>query len=376
MTGLTIGIIGLGGAGRAHAQRFARNPHVGRVIGFDPRPGERVIGRTEVERAADLDELLERSDGVSVCSPDPAHFEHLARCLAHGRHVLVEKPMVASAAEAAALEPMVERRPDTVVAVHHQMRFAPAFARTRELVAEGALGTIFHVQADYWHDMRRRSTAYDAWRMRGSGQSVIFGAACHPLDLVLDLVGEPVTSHVTYANKIAFDASPAAATAATTMLRFAGGAVATCHVNSGAVYPQLNDLVVLGTDGACVDGILYRDGAFRRLVDAHALMDSQSRARQARAKLLVNPIAGLLGAAAMRLPLFRRNPFNAYNHERACRALVDDFVDAVRGGGAPRVPFADGRRVIDLCDAIEREAIGTTTDGSDPETAPTLGVAA
>lgn len=370
MKKIAIGVIGMGGAGRAHAARFARHRRVSKVIGCD----RRVVAEAAVPMAPDVNALLSEVDAVSICTPDDTHCRYIEQCLEAGRHVLVEKPMVTSSAESERVRAAVEARPECVFAVHHQMRCVGAFRRARGLIERGALGAIAHIEANYWHDMRRRWTRFDNWRAQGRGQSVIFGGACHPLDLVLDLVDEPVVAHETYVNHNAFADWPSAYTAATTMLQFASGVTAKVHASFGAVFPQRNDLIVLGDRGTFVDGVVY-DGA--RFTDGNTYGETWKGVRMRRGRAfrecVLNPLAKVVTAAAARTPMFRNNPFSVYHHEHACRALIDNFIDAITTGSPPLVGFADGRRVVELCEAIERQALG-----ADETTAPrpTLGRAA
>jgi predicted dehydrogenase len=353
MSDLRVGIIGMGGAGRAHARRFARHPRVREVVAYDPKP----VRYRSFESTDDLDAVLADVDAVSICAPDDAHFDLITRSFAAGCHVLVEKPMTANAAEAAALGERIAAHADLVFAVHHQMRFVDAFRRARTMIREGVLGDVFYIEANYWHDNRERNVMYDDWRVREPGQSVIFGGACHPLDLMMDLADRPVVGHHAIANKIGYPEYPGACTAVTVLLDFEGGLVGKSHTNNCVVHPQLNDLVVLGDRASFIDGVLYRDGRHRATLKLHERFDSQSRRRHARGKLVWSPVAHALTACATRLPLFRRAPFSCYNHERASRALVDDFVTAVLDGTPVGVGYEDGRRVVELCEAIERQTL-------------------
>src|SRR3954469_5781189 len=260
MSKLRVGIVGLGGAGRGHLHRLRRNPSVGEIVGFDTKP----IPDLEVARAGSFDELLLRVDALSLCTPDHAHFEGIVRGLAAEKHVLVEKPMVASHEEAPNLAPYLSAHPDLVLGVHHQMRYAPAFSKAKELLDAGTLGRPFYLEANYWHDMTERSTRFDDWRME-RGQSLLFGHACHPLDLIMWLLGESPIAHKTYLSKRGFASYKAPYTSSTTMLKFQNDVIAKCHVNSFCVFPQVNDLVILGDEGTYVDGLLFKDGRFEQV---------------------------------------------------------------------------------------------------------------
>ena len=225
---IKVGVIGVGGAGRAHCGRFLRNANVEEVRGYDIK----IIDFKDVQIYYDFEEFIDTVDAVSICTPDESHLFYILEAFRRGKHVLVEKPMVASYREVEELETYISKFQNLVFAVHHQMRFVPSFFKTKEVIDSGLLGKIFYVEANYWHDMRLRSIQYDDWRMRGKGQSVIFGGACHPLDLILYLLGNHTVEHThTYLNKNAFEEYPLKYTAATTILGFSNGVVAKCHTN-------------------------------------------------------------------------------------------------------------------------------------------------
>lgn len=342
---MRIGIIGVGGAGRAHAVRFLANPGVARVLGFD-------IKRIEFNRIPleyDFAKFIDQVDAVSICTPDDTHGRYIEECLGRGKHVLVEKPMVASSAQAEAVARCVARHEDLVFAVHHQMRFVPAFAHAKTLLGEQALGNVFYAEANYWHDMRRRNTQFDDWRIKGNGQSVIFGGACHPLDLLMYLIGARIESHATYLNKNAYRSYPLAYTSATTLLRFENGIVAKSHTNNCVVYPQFNNIVLLGDEATYIDGVLY-DGRFTNVAGRNA-------ARCAAGGCASGWLGDVIARIAVRLPGFRLNAFSVYEHDRACQVIVDDFVRCVREGGKPLVGCDDGCRIVKLCEEVELDGM-------------------
>ncbi len=349
MNRITLGIIGLGGAGRAHAMRFRKNRSVDRVVAYDPKQAQ--LPGVQVHTC--LNEMLDAVDALSICTPDDTHYAYIERCLERGKHVLVEKPMVSSKDQAEKLGALLRRCPEPIFAVHHQMRFVPAFQKAKKLIEAGALGKIFYMEANYWHDMRKRNSMYDDWRIRGQGQSVIFGGACHVLDLLMYLNGTEVIEHNTYLNKNAYQEYPGAYTSATTTLKFADDVVAKCHSNNCVVYPQLNNLTVLGDEGSYIDGILYKAGRFRAVSDYFAgrksvrLLEAVIHALPSHVSLSLLP----------KLPLFRANPFSAYNHEFACQMIVDNFIDAVIRDAPVLVGYEDGCRIIELCHETEADGL-------------------
>lgn len=365
---LRVGVIGLGGAGRAHMRRLNRNARVTQVFGFDPKPVSGIKGVTQV---GSLEELLGNVDAVTVCTPDQLHYNGIVTSLAAGKHVLVEKPMVASLGEAKRLRPYLARYPKLVFGVHHQMRYAPAFLKARELVTQGKLGKLFYLEANYWHDMRARAKLFDTWRHE-YGQSLIFGHACHPLDLLMHLAGAIPVRHSTYLSNVAFSEYNAPYTSATILLEFPGNIIAKSHINSSSVYPQVNDLIIMGDKGTYIDGVLYTDAGFKQLADFfgdsgwfNTEMNIAKIGLPRRvASLAINAYLRTFNKLALLLMRnsefgFRRYPFTVYNHDYACQYVIDNFIAAALGKEKILVGYEEAERVISLCEELEAEGLAT-----------------
>lgn len=366
MSTFDIGIIGLGGAGRAHAQRFRRNTSIGRILGYDIKPAEVAIDG--VERVSSLEELLAGSHAISICTPDHLHLEGIVQGLDAGKHVLVEKPMVASHHEALELEAVLARHPELVFGVHHQMRYAAPFQKAAELIASGVLGKVYYLEANYWHNMKDRSVKFDNWRMT-QGQSLIFGHSCHPLDLLMHLAGSAPESHATYLSKIGFDDYSTNYTSATTILNFPGNVIAKSHVNSCCEFPQLNDLTVLGDQGSYIDGVLFKNGQFTQVSDFFGTGPSQLALNVVDIKiprrfvsLAFNVYLRTFNWLSNRLMShpdfgFRKYPLTVYNHDGACQVIIDNFIAAVQGRKCVLVGYSDAARVIKLCEEAEQDGL-------------------
>jgi predicted dehydrogenase len=346
---MNIGIIGLGGAGRAHHRRFRTNKHIGKILAYDVKE----VNLPGIERVKELEHMLAQVDAVSITSPDYEHAADIALCFKRGKHVLVEKPMVANLAEANALEDLITGRPEQVFAVHHQMRYIPAFYKAKEIIASGVLGRLFYLEASYWHDMRKRSTQFDDWRMRGLGQSVIFAHGCHSYDLLMYLLDDYPTAHSTYVNKNAFAQYPQPYTAATTMMKFPGDIIGKVHVNNCSVFPQTNNLIILGDRGSYVDGLLFSADGSRQVADYDFSLGNKN-SLQVIARLIARGALGLVERFFTKQSLWRFHPLSVYNHEHACQVIIDDFIEAVLHKRPPLVGFQEARRVIRLCGELEQ----------------------
>lgn len=357
---MKVGVLGLGGAGRAHVQRFLRNESVNQVFGWDIRP----VDMEETTFCCSRDEFFDSVDVVSICTPDHEHCFDIIESLRRGKHVLVEKPMVTSSAEAEQVVSEAKKHPDQVVAIHHQMRFNPAFERAKELRQTGVLGEIFSVDAQYWHDMRVRDSQFDDWRVE-HGQSLLFGAASHPLDLVLDIVDSPLQDFELYSNKIGYPESSYEYTAVQILLQFRDGTMGSIGVNSCCRFPQNNTLRILGENATFEDGLLYSNGRFRVLEGyfrkdepRNMVMATRSVKFGSKLKILYKAVRkiesmflNLLGR--WELIGLRRAPLTIYNHDYACQKLIDSFLERICSGKGRIVSVEDGRKVIVILEDME-----------------------
>lgn len=375
---IKVGVIGLGGAGRAHVRRLNKNPYVEKVFGYDIK---KIEGVENVEIVKSMDELLRNVDAITVCTPDQIHLENIITSLKAGKHVLSEKPMVASFEETKKLAPYIKKYSNLVFGVHHQMRCTPAFWEARDLIKNGKLGKLFYIEANYWHDMRLRSKMFDNWRQK-TGQSLIFAHGCHPADLLMFLVGSKPKTHSTFLSKNSFDEYNALYTSATSILQFPGNLIGKIHVNSSCVYPQVYDLVILGDKGSYIDGILYTGSkGFTQVADffgrsgwfgTEMIITKIGIPRKLLSFLInfymrsINFLIRIYFEIGSYLSLkimkeadfgFRRYPLTAYNHDYSCQYIIDNFINSVRGKEKVIANFDEATRVIKLCEELEKDGL-------------------
>jgi predicted dehydrogenase len=176
-------------------------------------PGARLIGvlGSTVERSrglaehhpgcrayADLDELCADAgvEAVWVAGPNDRHVEHAARCLAAGKHVLLEKPMATTLADA---ERLIERSRGTeaTLTIAFQHRFRPAHRWLREAVGSGSLGDVRLLRIHrfwpfpYFPEMPSDPAA--SWRttLERSGGWALNDIGSHLIDLAQWLIDVP-----------------------------------------------------------------------------------------------------------------------------------------------------------------------------------------
>ncbi|MBM4436832.1 MAG: Gfo/Idh/MocA family oxidoreductase [Actinobacteria bacterium] len=196
-------VIGLG-MGASHVRAYQALPHIEVAAVCDMDEGrlsavahDLRVPRTTTEWQAicDLD-----VDLVSVCTPDHRHFEMAKRALAHGKHVVCEKPMTTSYEDAVELVQTV-RATGRQLAVGNVNRYVPCLRALKAMLDQGRLGDLFMVEGTYVHDMRR-VYRQPPWRTDPlHPQNAWYGGAVHPVDLVRWLAGD-VAEIMLYHNKM------------------------------------------------------------------------------------------------------------------------------------------------------------------------------
>lgn len=173
-------VIGVGYLGRFHAQKYAAHPGAELVGVVDPSAvaRERIAAELGVPGYADHRELLGRVDAVSVVTPTQSHFAIARDFLEADAHVLVEKPMTASIAEAEALVALAARR-GRILQVGHLERFNAVVQAVQPMLAVPRF---------------IESTRLAPFRQRGTEVNVVLDLMIHDIDLILSIVRSPVVA--------------------------------------------------------------------------------------------------------------------------------------------------------------------------------------
>ncbi len=131
---------------------------------------------------------LDSYDAALVCTPDEPKVALLTYLLSHGKHVLVEKPLLAARRDALEGLQGIAERTGAVCYTAYNHRFEPHLASVKRLLSEGRIGKVFQASF-YYGNGTARDVRNSAWRDRGLG--VIPDLASHLLDLCEFLFGRP-----------------------------------------------------------------------------------------------------------------------------------------------------------------------------------------
>ena len=179
MKKIRAAVIGVGYLGRFHAQKYAQAAGCELLAVVDSRQDarEKVAAEVGTQAVADYHELLGEVDAVSVVTPTPAHFPITRDFLSAGAHVLVEKPITETLAEARELIELAALH-KRVLQVGHLERFNAAI-----LAAEP------HLRSPRFVECHRLAP----YRERGTDVNVVLDLMIHDIDIVQTIVGAPVT---------------------------------------------------------------------------------------------------------------------------------------------------------------------------------------
>ncbi|MBE4717671.1 dehydrogenase [Pseudarthrobacter sp. AB1] len=308
------------------------------------------------ETSTDWRTVIERDDIdiVDICAPGWMHAEIAMAALEAGKHVLVEKPLANTLAEAEAMAAAAQaaRAQGVQSMIGFNYRRVPALALAKELIAEGRVGTVRHVRAAYLQDWLSDAEAPMTWRLKKetAGSGALGDIASHAIDQVLFLLGDQVTevsgrthTFTTHRPGAAGQEEVTVDDAAWATLTLASGAIASVEVSrvatgqknslkleiygdKGAILFDLENLNELGFLDATVPA---REQGFRRILVSepeHPYVDAWW------------PQGHIIGWE------------HTFTHE------IRDFLTAISTGTPPSPSFEDGLTVQRILNAIEESA--------------------
>jgi predicted dehydrogenase len=304
---LPVAVVGVGYLGRFHAQKYASLPECDlvAVVDADPARAAEVAAEVSAEALSSLDPILPRVRAVSVAVPTAQHHAVTKRCLEAGLHVLVEKPLAATSAEARDLVELA-RRQGLTLQVGYLERFNPAFVALAHRVGEPRFIEAIRIAG---------------FRERGIDVDVVLDLMSHDLDLVLGMVRSPVAD-----------------------LHAVGISVLTPH-----------------TDLANAR-LIFANGCVANLTASRISAKSERRLRIFQREAYLSLDLAAPSARMYSLSRQATNPAEAFREESpvvekgdALLAEVTAFVRSVQDGTPPRVSGSDGLAVMELCERISAD---------------------
>lgn len=184
-------VVGFGLAGRVfHAPFVSAVPglHLSSIMQRSGDEAAKAYPDATIFRSVD-EVLASDAQLVVVGTPNETHFDLAMRCLNAGKHVVVDKPLAATSAEATAMAKLAAEK-NLILAPFHNRRWDGDFLTVRALLTQGALGrlTTFESHFDRFRPIPRGGT----WKEAGNpANGMLFDLGPHLVDQVLCLFGAP-----------------------------------------------------------------------------------------------------------------------------------------------------------------------------------------
>jgi len=318
---LRAAVIGVGSMGRHHARVYAELAEADLVAVADvvPETGARIGSKYGVPAYIDYRELLEQEkpDLVTVAVPTKEHKAVVETALEAGAHVLVEKPIAATVAEAEALIAKAEAL-DRKLMVGHIVRFSPTIQALKQHLDAGELGRIFQIVC-------RRVGPFPA-RIRDVG--VVVDLAPHDLDVMRFISGEEaVRVYAETEQQIHTDHEDLV----TAQVRFTGDFTGMLEIN-WLTPVKIREVTVLGEQGMFRADDLTQDLYFHENAEAEGLDWNH-----------LSLLKGVSEGKMIRYPIQRYEPL---------KAELAAFADAVLNDTPVPVSGEDGLTALRLALAM------------------------
>jgi predicted dehydrogenase len=300
---MKMAVIGVGHLGRHHARILAATEGVELTAIVDineQRAGD--VAREFASRAhTDWREIIGQVDAVTLAAPTDVHAAIAEPLLDRGVHVLVEKPMTATTAEADRLIALAASR-NVTFAVGHSERFNPAVAHAKPLVRDPR-----------FIEVHRLGTSPD----RSLDIDVVFDLMIHDLDLILDIV----SSEVVDVEAVGVPVLTPRVDIANVRLKFANGCIANLTASR-----------------------ISRDRVRKiRFFQRDCYVSVDYAAQEVEMYRLVPKPGQMPAIEGGKLDVAREEPL---------RRELDDFVDAIRRRRPPVVTGSQGRAALALAERV------------------------
>ena len=300
---MRMAVIGVGHLGRHHARLLSatRGVELVAVVDVDRERAASVAGEFGGLPYAEWRDVVGKIDAATVAAPTEAHAEIAEALLASGVHVLIEKPMTRTTAEADRLLRVAAQRGVTL-AVGHTERFNPAVAQAKPMIRDAR-----------FIEVHRLGTFPD----RSLDIDVVFDLMIHDLDLVLDIVG----SEVTAVEAVGVPVLTPRVDIANVRLRFATGCIANLTASR-----------------------ISRDRVRKiRFFQRDAYISVDYGAQELEVYRLVPKPGQMPVIEGGKLEIAREEPL---------KRELEDFVDAIRSSRAPGVTGEQGRAALALAERV------------------------
>ncbi len=325
---LKVGVIGVGHLGRHHARNYAAIDSADLVGVYDPNPtqGRSVAVANHTQYFEALDDLLARVQAVSVVTPTQSHHAVVHQALEANCHVLVEKPITTTVAEADDLIHMAAQK-GRVLQVGHIERFNGAIMAAYD-----------HIKQPLFIECHRLAP----FNPRGTDVSVVLDLTIHDLDIVLGFVGGNVAS----VQAVGVPVISQSIDIVNVRLEFVNGCVANITTSRVSAKVERKIRFFQRSCYVSVDLLNKTVDIFQKKADLMAWIEKDASG-YTRIKDASSP-------EEIAKKIIDHKHINAEDQE-PLRAELVSFIDCVQTGKPPTVSGVEGRRALHLAYQIIEE---------------------
>jgi UDP-N-acetylglucosamine 3-dehydrogenase len=272
-------------------------------------------------------------DAVDICAPNALHAPIAIAASQAGKHVLVEKPMALSLAEADAMI-AAARAAERVLMVAHNLRYQPVYEAIKRIVADGLIGRPLAARGVFMHagpDEFWGATSDWFWQEQAAGGGALLDMGIHMIDLLRWFIDEPVVeveamtarlAKPTFADDNAF-----------VLLRFAGGAIASMQASwTARPFPD-REVVIHGERGHVALGRAQGEPPALHVQDGGPETARKVDIALPAVSALVNPFVHFLRVVREGIP-----PLTSGEEGRATLAVTLAAYEAARSGCKVALP--------------------------------------
>lgn len=316
---INIGVIGVGHLGSLHSKMYDEIDTANFVGVFDVNEEKRkeIASKHKIKSFGSIDDLLNQVDAVSIATITTTHFEVAKKALNAGKHVLIEKPITSTIAEADELI-LLAKQKGLLIQVGHIERFNPA---------------IVSLESYQLKPMFIESHRLAQFNPRGTDVAVVLDLMIHDIDIILSLVSSPVKQ--IDANGVAVvSETPDIANA---RLQFENGCVA--NVTASRISQKKMRKMRMFQHNAYI-AIDFQQGS----ADVFRL------GKEGEGSIWSTMLLGQIGEGKKKRSIIYEQPeikkINALKYE------LESFISAVQNGTRPVVNGEDGRHALEVAQEI------------------------
>jgi predicted dehydrogenase len=265
-----VGVFGMGWVSGEHIKGYINNPHCEIKALASRRKESAEAKKAEFNLDCDVldgfDDLLKRDDIdiISMCSPNFLRAEEIIKACEAGKNFFAEKPVVHNLDQLKAVKKAYDEakaKYKIKSVVGFVAEYYAQFLSIKSLIDKGALGDIFFVETDYWHELGPwwHGWTWGAYTKKG-GPSVSLLGACHSIGVLMRVGGdvEEVHGYGTWGHRKEYEYPPTISAS----LKFKNGAIGKTGGSFEIECPYVFNIIIHGSKGSVLNEKYFSKDVF------------------------------------------------------------------------------------------------------------------